>query len=470
MSTVRFRSSLIAISCVIATSGARAGNLDWNATAAGSVATTDNKNGSPTNGGRAAAAFSDVRPGMLVTYNSPRHIHELSSEVDFLYFLGADKPNVTFRGGWKAFFLTGPRSEASATLEASIGQLNALTASQPSQENPLEVIPLGRTDTTNVTGTVQHSWQATKFSRVFDRVLARRSTTDDNTSAVTTESQEIGAAVGFDRRLKQHNFVFEFGGSYVYLDKHDPFVRQMGSRRDHQLNPRAVATWQYDIDQKWSSNVDAGVVYVNPVTSFAGRDWRDPYMPDRNYKAGTFPIFGAVLAYTDVWGRATLMARRAVTPNLFIAQNTVNDSLQLVFAMPLKFLDKSGNNREPRVVGVGTAGINRTQLIDPDTAHLKGEFIVARADFTVAWQPRKGQTLGLRYEFSYQNGDTVGDMIIPSFYRNTFYFTFALRYPEEVQVRVPRRGQSVRADQGDLAPIGAEPVVVDPAELLNGQQ
>jgi hypothetical protein len=467
---VRTRSTLIAVTCVIGASAAQADHLDWNATAAGSVATTDNKNGSPTNGGRSAAMFSDVRPGMLVTYNAPRHIHELTSEVDFLYFLGSDKPNVTFRGGWKAFFLTGPRSEASASLDASIGQLNALDASRPSADNPLEVIPLGRTDTTNVTGSLQHSWQATKFTRIFDRLFARRSTTDDSGADVSTESQELGAALGFNRRFRNHNLVFELGGSYVYLDKQDPMMRQMGSRRDHQLNPRGVAIWQYDIDKKWSSNVDGGLVYVNPVTSFAGRDWRDPYMPDRSYKSGTFPIFGGTLAYTDVWGRATLTARRSVTPNLFIAQNTVNDSMQLTFAMPLKFLDKEGSNREPKVVGIGTAGVNRTQLIDPETANLKGEFLVGRVDFTVAWQPRKGQTVGLRYEFSYQNGDTVGDMIIPSFFRNTFYFTFSLRYPEEVQVRVPRRGQSVRADQGDLAPIGAEPVVVDPAELLEGQQ
>jgi hypothetical protein len=31
---------------------------------------------------------------------------------------------------------------------------------------------------------------------------------------------------------------------------------------------------------------------------------------------------------------------------------------------------------------------------------------------------------------------------------------------------VPRRGNSVRADKSDLAPIGSEPVIVDPAELL----
>jgi hypothetical protein len=226
--------------------------------------------------------------------------------------------------------------------------------------------------------------------------------------------------------------------------------------------------WQYDINKHWSSNLDGGLVYVNPVTELFGRNLRDPYNPDRKYTPGPFPVFGGLLAYTDVWGRALINVRRSVAPNLFIAQNTINDQLSVTFALPLKFLDPDSSNREPKVVGIGTAGLNRTQLIDPDTGMLRGQFNVARADFTVAWQPRKGQTLGLRYELSYQKGDTVGEMIVPTFFRNTFYFTFALRYPEDIQVRVPRRTNSVRADQGDLAPIGAEPVVVDPAELLEG--
>lgn len=458
------------MSSVVAAAVAHADNLDWHATAGGSVATTDNKNGAATNGGRNAGAFSDVRPGMLVTYNSPRQIHEANGEVDMLYQLGADKPNVTFRAGWKAYFLVGPRSEASASADASRGQINALNATRASDDNPLEVVPLGQVDMTSLDGGLQHSYTATKFSRVFDRAFARRATTDDSSSDVKTESQEIGFGLGLSYRTKRHNFLLEAGGSYVYLDKQDPFMRQMGSRRDHQLNPRAVATWQYDINKRWSTNLDGGVVYVHPVTELWGRDWRDPYMPNRTYKDGVFPLFGGVLAYTDVWGRAILQARRAVTPNLLIAQNTISDSLSLTFALPLRFLDKDSSRRDPRVVGIGSAGVSRSQLIDPETSDSNGQFIVTRADFTVAWQPRKGQTLGLRYEFSYQNGDTVGDRIIPSFFRNTFYFTFALRYPEEIQVRVPRRGQSVRADEGDLAPIGSEPVVVDPADLLEGDQ
>jgi len=449
-------------------SSAHADNVDWNATAAGSVATTDNKNGSPTNGGRSAGMFSDVRPGMLLTYNSRRHIHELMGEVDFLYQLGADKPNVTFRGGWKGFFLTGPRSEASVSADAALGQINALIASTPSDQSSLLVQPLGRTDTRQLSSVANFSWQATKFSRMFERVFARQTNTDDSNFDVSTNARDLGAALGFDRRMRKHNFVFEVGGSYVYLDKHDPMGVQMGSRRSHQLNPRGVFVWQYDIDRKWSTNVDVGLVYVNPIEELWGRDLSDPYNPGRMYQAGLFPTYGAMLAYSDVWGRATLSARRQVTPNLLIAQNTISDGAQVTFAMPLKFLDENSSNRQPKVVGLGTAGFDRTQLLDPELGDSRGRFYVARVDFSVAWQPRKGQTLGLRYEFSYQNGDQVGDRIIPSFFRNTFYFTFALRFPEQVQVRVPRRGQSVRADQGDLAPIGAEPVVVDPAELLEG--
>lgn len=458
--------TLFAIAGASFARSAAADQMDWHATAAGSVATTDNKNGSPTNGGRSAGMFSDVRPGMLVTYNSPRHIHELLAEVDLLYTLGADKPNVTFRAGWKAFLLTGPRSEGSITADASKGQINALQATLVSDQNPLVVKPLGQVNTEQIDGAANFSWQSSKGTRLFERAFGRRTTTDDSESSVTTESIDVGAAIGMDFRTKSHNFVIEGGASFVHMDKHDPFIRQMGSRRDNQLNPRGVVVWQYDLSKRWSANLDAGVVYVNPVTKLFGRDLRDPYDPDREYHGGVFPIFGGVLAYTDVWGRATLNARRSVTPNLFIAQNTVSDSVNLSYAMPLSFLTKSGRKRDPKVVGLGTLGFDRTQLIDPNTDGLAGEFRVARLDLSVAWQPRKGQTLGLRYEFAYQNGDQIGDMIVPSFYRNTFYFTFALRFPEEVQVRVPRRNQSVRADKGDLAPVGAEPVVVDPAELL----
>ena len=45
-------------------------------------------------------------------------------------------------------------------------------------------------------------------------------------------------------------------------------------------------------------------------------------------------------------------------------------------------------------------------------------------------------------------------MIVPTFWRNTIYFTFSLRYPDESAATMPRRNQSLRSDRKDLAPLG----------------
>jgi hypothetical protein len=460
---------------VLVASPAAADNIDYYATANGSVATTDNANGAARSSEAGGPiqdpkgdVFTDVRPGFLITYLAPRMIHELNSEVDFIYHFGDTRPDVTFRGGWKSFFIPTPRSELSTSIEGSQGQLNALSASANPLETATQVIPPGRVDTANASFSENLSWVASEGSRVWQRSFGRYTTTHDEliiagvrAPDVDTESGEIGAAIGIDHSFRHDTLLVEAGGSYVNMEKKDPGGRQMGSRHDRQWNPRGVVVWQHDINKQWSTNIDAGVVYVMPTGV-------DEYNPDQDRKAAPFPVFGGVLAYTDVWGRVQAAARRQVTPNLFIAQNTVSDSLNLTGAMPITFLDRDSQKRAPKVIGLGTIGFERTHLIDPITSETSGRFNVARIDLAVGWSPRPGQTVGLRYELMYQNGDQIAGMQVPDFLRNTFYFTFALRWPEELQVRVPRRGQSVRADRKDQAPLGAEPVIVDPQEFLEG--
>jgi hypothetical protein len=439
---------------------ALADNTTFHATANGSVATTDNASGAETGSpNREADMFTDVRPGMLLTYNAPRMIHELMGEVDFLYHLGAAKPSVTFRSGWKSFFTLTPLSELSVNADASMGQLNSLGASAIPGETPTQVVPLGRVETTNVSVGEQTSFTSSEAMRTWQRGFTAYTTTDDTEAAIQTQALEVGGSLGVARTLRHDSFQLEGGASYLHLERLDPMMVQTGNRLDRQLNPRGVFIWQHDVDRHWSTNLDAGVVYVNPVEI-------DPYNPDDERKSAFFPIFGGLAAYTDVWGRATLNVRRAVLPNLLLAENTVSDSVVLTAAMPLTFLDRNARRRAPNVVGIGSAGLERMQMIDSESGSLQGEFNVVRVDVGVGWSVREGATFGLRYELTYQTGDTVAEMVVPTFFRNTFYFTFALRYPEEVTVRVPRRGQSVRADRGDLAPIGSEPVILDPGELL----
>jgi len=172
----------VVLSLLVGATNVHAGNGEFHATANGSVATTDNETGAETGSpNRRASFFSDVRPGMLFTYNAPRVIQELVTEVDFLYYFGRTQPNVTFRGDWKAFLLTGPRSEMSVGATGSRGQLNALQASTPSLgDDPLLVKPEGKVNTTDPDA------KRMKFGRNFLPAY--------NAQAVTTEDQIIVAA------------------------------------------------------------------------------------------------------------------------------------------------------------------------------------------------------------------------------------------------------------------------------------
>ncbi|MBS1123437.1 MAG: hypothetical protein H6Q90_5665, partial [Deltaproteobacteria bacterium] len=127
--------------------------------------------------------------------------------------------------------------------------------------------------------------------------------------------------------------------------------------------------------------------------------------------------------------------------------------------MPLPLLHES--RRNPRLVGLGSIGVSRTQLIGAN-GELSSSFKIGRLDLGVGYTVRPGFTYGMRYEFVYQTGDSQAVAQIPAFYRNTLSFTFNIQYPYRTAGDVPRRrANSVRADGKDLVPIGVEPVTTE---------
>ena len=188
----------------------------------------------------------------------------------------------------------------------------------------------------------------------------------------------------------------------------------------------------------------------------------DPYNPGQMQRdPGLFPVMGGALNYTDAWGVAQMSVRRDVAPNLFVGQNTVNDSAVISAALPIPWREDN-RRRAPKLVGLGSVAITRTQLVDPFTSELRSSIGMARVDVGVMYAVRPGLTYGFRYELIVQTGDRNAEFPINGFFRNSFYFTFRVRYPEDVAAQVPRRRQdSVRADRRDLVPLGAEPVIPD---------
>lgn len=442
--------------------GTTPANADGNiyAMASGNVAATDNAFAVASSAGPQSDVYFQLRPGVVAAYDTPRMVQELVAEVEILeYVVHSDKPSVTVLGGWKGFFTPGPRSEVVLGANGGTGQLNAIAARTSPDQTQIMVTPAGPTELRQADASEFLSWQSTKETRTSQTAFVRWVATSDGLAMpTTTDSVEAGLSLGFERLFQHDTLGIDIGGSFLRLELIAPMGAVPGSRLDRQINPRATAIWRHDLSKMWSTSLDGGVIYVNPV----GVDPYDPTATDN--RAAPFPIFGGFIAYTDVWGRAMLDLHQSVAPELFIAQNTLNDRALLQLALPLPWLDANPHERNPKLVALASVGVERTQLIDPVTGDPLGEFKLAHADIGVTWTPRPGQTYGLRYELVDQKGDSVAAMVTPSFVRSTVFFTFAIQYPDRLSSQVPRRTQSVRSDRSDLSPIGAEPVVPDAAE------
>jgi len=442
-----------------------ADHSSFHATLSGDVAATDNVFATPRET-RESDLFLTVRPGILFGYDAPRTAFDATLEGEVLQFVRhSEEPSLSLRTGARAAFQTTKHTSVITQINASNGVLTALSArSTPDLTGP-QLTPLGRVDTQQADAGESFSWSSGREYTLSQSLLGRVSRSDGNEDDITmgaiptiTTSAEVGFSLGIDRSVRENAFALDVGASVLHLERDtDPVTAPpgQGPRLDRQFNPRARAQWRHDFGRRYSGTVDAGVVFVRPFGT-------DPDNPTQEQKNGVFPIVGGALAYSEVWGRAQLSVRRDISPNLFVAQNTVNDTGVVSVAMPLPWLDDS-RRRAPNLVGLGSFGINRTQLINANTAKVESAFVVGRLDVGVGYSPRPGFTYGIRYEFVYQTGDDKAVMLIPGYWRNTLSFTFAIRYPDRVAggEATKRRANSVRADGKDLVPLGVDPISTD---------
>lgn len=462
------RTALVFAALTLYPFAAAAQSTSWHGTLNGDVAVTDNVYARPgyslTN--RDGDLLFQLRPGFFVSRNAPRAINTFLAEAEIIHYAFNSKyPSVSGRVGWNGFFLPGPRSELITGVNGSTGILTSLQSRLSSDETMINVNPVGKVTFQQADASEYFSYILTRELRFSQTLFGRYNRTDDNADDIdemlentTTDSAEGGLAMAIERSFEMSALSLEAGASVSRLERKAPSTAIQGSRLDRQVSPRVRMQYRRDLDRRLSLGADGGVVYVQPFGT-------DPYNPGDQRDGGFFPIAGAQFSITDVWGRGTLAVRRDVTPNLQIAQNTVNDNITLAAAFPLPWLDDS-RRRAPKLIGLASLGVQRTRLIDSVTSDTTSSIDAARVDVAATYAPRPGVTYTLRYEGQFQRGDTESELELPGFYRNTIYFTFAVRYPNDIAGVVPKRraGTSNRADRSDQAPIGAEPVVPDLVE------
>ncbi|MDQ3337204.1 MAG: hypothetical protein M4D80_18735 [Myxococcota bacterium] len=469
------RTALVFVASTLYSVTAAAQSTSWHGTLSGDVAVTDNVYARPgyslTN--RDGDLFFQLRPGFLVSRNAPRAINSFLAEAEIIHYaFNSRYPSVSGRAGWNGFYLPGPRSEVILSVNGSTGILTALQSRLSSDETMININPVGKVTFQQADASEYFSYILTRELRFSQTLFARINATNDNAEDMdeslmntTTNSSEAGLAMAIERSFEMSSISFETGASVSRLERKAPrgLGIGMGPRLDRQVSPRARLQYRRDLDRRLSLGADGGVVYVWPFG-------KDPYNPDEERKPGYFPIAGAQFSMTDVWGRGTLAVRRDVTPNLQIAQQTVNDSVSIGAAIPLPWLDDT-RRRAPKLIGLASLGLQRTRLIDSESSDTTSSINAARIDVAVIYVPRPGVTYGLRYEGQFQTGDDEAELMVPGFYRNTIYFNFSMRYPNEVAGTVPKRraNNPTRADRKDQSPIGAEPVVPDLLEDGGGE-
>ncbi len=451
------RWSFVAVALALTASRVLAQSTSYHLTLSGDVAATDNALSAPVD--PQADIYFQLRPGLLIAYDGPRAMHELSVDGEILEYLRhSDAPTLLGHGTWRSIYLVSPLTEIVTSFTAGTGQLNAITTENSPDAVSIGVVPGGTTiDERDAAAEEFGSHTISPAWRVSEAFTAHYTGLVDPTPSHTHSGAVAGNASG-EYNWRDNAISLEVGLEYLYLERYAPILGAGldGSRLTRQLNPHAIVSWRHDISRFWSASLSAGVKAVEPAGI-------DKYNPTDTQQTGLFPLLGAQLSYADIWGRLNLSASRSVAPNLLIAQNTETTDALVQAALPLPFLDDS-RRREPKLVAQGTIGYEHTQLIETDlgpTDIQAATFDTFHADVGVGYTPKQGYTYGLRYEFLYQTGSQSALAVISPFRRNTVFFTFALRYPSKLAVTMPKRQDSARADRKDLAPIGEEVVVPD---------
>jgi hypothetical protein len=432
----------------LGTGPATAGEWSLHAAFDGYLAATDNVFSASEDPGVVGApavesdAYAQLRPGLLYTYEAPRAIHELSGELDATgYAVHGEAWSLAGRGGWRGFFVISPRTEAGTSVQAGYGQSNTLTSTVPASEGQTQLLPAGSVDITTVLATQHLTHALSEDWQLSQNATGQlvRTAAGDSAGGMDTSTQGVdaGLALGVERSWREHALGVEAGAAFNSLR-----ADVMGAPvTQSQLLARATLRWRYDLARRWSSSVDGGAATL--VSASVTDAWT------------IRPTVGAQLSYAPEWGMAQLAVRRNVTPNLFIAQNTIATGANLSALVPLPWLSR--DPRAPELAVAASAAYERTEILDLAADSTTSTFDLLAADVALTWQPKPAVGFALRYQLAQQSprgdGETAGLAAI-AYLRNTAMITFTARWPERPAGEIPKR--TGRVDRRDVTPITGE--------------
>lgn len=448
-SDVRAVAALCAAAGTVVAGGraARADGYSLHVLGAAQVAWTDNLFSVPEDQAgvdlppREGDVYYQLRPGAMATYETPRSMHVASYELEAnLYTIHDEAWSLQHRLGWQGFFLVSPRAELGGSLQLSSGQLTTLSTQGTAADGSVIGLPSGESRFLSLDAGQNLAFTASRELRLTQGARARSFSTTDAFAAESL-GVEVGVSGGADRSWRHSAVGLQVAGAFVTLERRREMV---APETTDQVNASAILSWRRDFGPRWTSMIDGGMTAIVPL--------------DEGDQLVLHPTVGGQVGYFPEWGNGGLAVRRAVAPNLYLARNTITDSVVVNAWLPLPWL--TDDPLLPRLSVQGTVGAQRTRLIDTSTGETESGFDVLTGDVAIMYAPRHALSLAVRYQHLRQLSAEDAAVDVLSYVRNTVMITATGRFPERMAAEIPLRA-SLRVDRGDTTPVGEEVVAPD---------
>lgn len=387
-----------------------------------------------------ADVFTQIRPGALFAYETPRTIFQVGYDLDTSLYADVSGKNneaysLTHLATARGFFLTSPRTEMQVGGSFSAGSNLALIATTSQPGTGVQVGQAGENSFWSADASQSLSFTATQEMRLSQGARVRKfsTTADLGTMSATSGGSEVGLNVGADRGWKHTAIALQLSSAFVTLDQAASTIET--------INSNIVLSYRRDISPRWSALLDGGGAAVFPL----GDDPMDQIFIQ--------PTVGTNISYAPNWGAAGLMLRRSMAPNFYTGRNQISDSATLNASLPLPWLTDDPNL--PTLTAAGGGGVSRSQQIENGVLTQATDMV--SVDIALQYNPRPGLGFALRAQHLRQIAEDGGGGagVLTDYDRTTIMVSANWRFPDRVAAEIPMR-DSLRVDRSDNTPVGEE--------------
>ncbi len=386
-----------------------------------------------------AGFFTQLRPAVLLTYETLRTAHVTTAAVDINLY-ETQEPSNSYNGtlSYNGQFALTPVSELRLGTSAGFGRVDPLNVGQAGEvQGDSTFLSFGLSQGLNRQLSADlRAGQDLAYSVV--RTTVAQVGTDGQPSETVTDAHSIGLTLSADHSWARASLGGTGSTNFVITDTGGQSVQMINN---------LSATGRYDISPLWTSSAALG---VSVVSSLVTPDSTSDDIPRTGFTPTASLSVSREQRVRSVVATFTANASHTVVPNLLLSNVTNTSTGSLSATVPLPWL-RRGPDTTLQLSGTLSASHSQPSLANDD----QPTWNTYSADGLLAWAFAEGLSATLRYQFvrtdvfNYMSPAGDGsDQVTPpeDFFRHTVLVGVSGRFPARQAVQLPNR-RILRVDE-----------------------